>query len=253
MNRRPTLTIRTPEGIAFAIETASPVARFLALVIDQICVYALSTVLTMVCSAVGFINSDVAGALWMLSWFVLSIGYPIALEWGMRGQTIGKRAMRLRVMDVQALRLTFSQVVVRNLLRFVDVLLAFYMVGGMASLVSPRGQRIGDLAANTVVVYHPLVSEPDLTPVLPGKFNSFRQYPHLAARLRQQITPREAGLMLRALMRRDTMDDAARVSLFEEMRDRVAGLVEFPIESTEGLSAEQYVRNVADILFRPQA
>jgi len=47
----------------------------------------------------------------------------------------------------------------------------------------------GDLAANTIVVRHPAAAEPDFEKILPGKFNSFREYPHLAARLRQNVTP----------------------------------------------------------------
>ena len=252
MNREATLTIRTPEGIAFAVQTANPMARFLALVIDQFCIYGLSAAVTAVSSAVGWISGDLAGALWMLSWFALSIGYPIVFEWGMRGQTIGKKALRLRVMDVEALRLTFSQIVVRNLLRFVDVLPAFYLVGGAVSLMNSRGQRVGDLAANTVVVYQPRVEEPDLAQALAGKYNSFRSYPHLAARLRQNVAPREAELLVRALVRRDALGDTARVALFEELRARLVHVVEFPAEATEGLSAEQYVRNVADLLFERQ-
>ena len=251
MNRRQTLTIQTPEGIVFSLETANPVTRFLALAIDQVCIYIVVTVLTAVVRMVGFISSDLAGALWMLLTFAAMLGYPIALEWFMRGQTVGKKLLRLRVMDVQALRLTFSQVVVRNLLRFVDALPGLYLLGGVTSLVNSRGQRLGDIAANTLVIYQPRVPEPDLEQILPGKFNSFRAYPHLAARLRQNIEPREAGIYLRALLRRDALEDLARVSLFRELRRTIETAVTFPSDVTESISDEQYVRNVVDILFRP--
>lgn len=250
MNRQKTLTIRTPEGIVFSLETANPVTRFFALAIDQFCIYLVVTVLTTLVRLVGFISGDLSGALWLLMTFAAMLGYPILLEWFLRGQTVGKKLLRLRVMDVQALRLTFSQVVVRNLLRFVDAFPGLYLLGGVTSLINPRGQRLGDIAANTMVIYHPIVPEPDLDQVLPGKFNSFRAYPHLAARLRQNVSPREAGICLRALLRRDELDDQARVALFRELRQTVGSLVSFPAEVIEGLSDEQVIRNMVDILFR---
>src|SRR5262249_58768067 len=57
-------------------------------------------------------------------------------EWYWRGQTVGKRMLRLRVVDRQGLRLQPSQIITRNLLRFVDGLPAFYMLGGLTSLLN---------------------------------------------------------------------------------------------------------------------
>ena len=54
--------------------------------------------------------------------FAISVGYAIFTEWFWRGQTVGKRLLRLRVIEEQGLRLQFSQIVTRNLLRFVDML-----------------------------------------------------------------------------------------------------------------------------------
>jgi hypothetical protein len=92
--------------------------------------------------------------------------------------------------------------------------------------------------------------EPDFEKILPGKYNSFREHPHLAARLRQNVAPREAGLALEALLRRDQFEDQARPALFAEIRAHFEGVVRFPPETTDGLSDEQYVRNAVDVLFR---
>ncbi len=91
-------------------------------------------------------------ALVILGYFVVQVGYGIACEWLWRGQTVGKRLLRLRVMDAQGLHLQFSQVALRNLLRFVDSLPAFYLVGGLVSLLNSRAQRLGDFVANTIVI-----------------------------------------------------------------------------------------------------
>jgi len=100
------------------------------------------------------------------------------------------------------------------------------------------------------VVRNPRMSEPDLEQLVGGKFNSLREYPHLAARLRQRVSPGEASLALQALMRRDEFDPPARVLLFRELVAHFQAIVDFPPEATEGIADEQYVRNLADILFR---
>jgi uncharacterized RDD family membrane protein YckC len=248
---RKTLTIQTPEGIAFSLTLADPITRFMALAMDLLCVYGLSAVAAMAASALGLLSLDLAAAVSLIASFVLSVGYPIALEWYWKGQTVGKRVLRLQVMDEQGLRLQFHQIVIRNVVRILDALPLFYLVGGLASLISPRGQRVGDLAAGTIVVAHPRIAEPDLEQLLPGKYNSCLDHPHLAARLRHCVTPAQAGVIVQALLRRDALDPEARLALFAALRQRLTAIVRFPPEATDGISDEQYVRNVAEILFRP--
>ena len=248
--RTNSLLIRTPEGITFSLLLAGPVTRFLAWLLDFFVVMVVTIALGHVLSLARLLSVDLATALGVAVYFAVSIGYGMALEWFWRGQTIGKRLLRLRVMDAQGLRLRPSQIVIRNLLRFVDGLPFFYLVGGIATLVSQRGQRLGDFAANTIVMRNPKLPELDLDQLLAGKFNSLRQYPHLAARLRQRVSPREAGLALQALLRRDELEPAARVELFEQLSRLFREHVAFPQEATDGISDEQYVRNVVDIVFR---
>lgn len=245
-----TLQITTPEGISFSLNLAGPITRFLAYAIDLLCIQVSLMIVRSVIGMLGIISSDVATGMAILAYFVVQIGYGIALEWFWRGQTIGKRLLRLRVMDEQGLYLQFSQVVIRNLLRFVDSLPAFYLVGGIACLVSRRAQRLGDFAARTIVVRAVSVAEPDLEQLLADKFNSFREYPHLAARLRQRVDPQEASIALQALLRRNEFDPVERVELFAQITEYFKTIVDFPQEATDGISDEQYIRNVADILFR---
>jgi hypothetical protein len=128
----------------------------------------------------------------------------------------------------------------------------FYLVGGVFSLCNSRAQRLGDLVANTIVVRQLKLPEPDVDQLVAGKYNSLRDYPHLEARLRQRVSPREAGLALQALLRRDQLDSQARLDLFEQMASHFRSLVLFPAEACEGITPEQYVRNVVDVLFRPR-
>jgi hypothetical protein len=148
------------------------------------------------------------------------------------------------------MRLQFDQIVTRNLLRAIDMLPVFYFVGGISCWFSPKCQRLGDIAANTIVVRTPRVSEPDLDQLLSGKFNSLRQHPHLAARLRQRVSPGEAATALQALMRRDEFDPSARVALFGQLAQHFQAKVAFPHEAIDGLADEQYIRNVVDVIYR---
>jgi len=250
MARVNTFRIRTPEGITFALTLAGPVARFLAWAVDIAVILVLSVLLSTVLGALEFISADFVRALGILLFFAFQLGYGIATEWLWRGQTAGKKVMHLRVVDAQGLKLHAAQIVVRNLLRAVDWLPLFYCLGGAVALVSRRSQRLGDLAANTLVIREVRPSQPDLDQLLSGKFNSLRLHPHLEARVRQRVSPAEAQLALQALVRRDDFAPEARVELFARLADHFRSLVEFPPEATEGLADEQYVRNVVDVLFR---
>ncbi len=246
------LRIRTPEGIAFSYQLAGPVARCMAWGVDLFAILVIGQGVSSLCAKFALISPDFATALSMIAYFVVSIGYGVFTEWAWRGQTFGKRIMRLRVMDAHGLRLQFNQILMRNLLRFADLLPGCYLVGGVAMVLSRRAQRLGDLAANTVVVHIPKHAEPDLDQLLAGKFNSLRQFPHLEARLRQRTTPEEARLALQSLVRRDDLDPDARVRLFGELAEHFKTLVAFPPEAVEAMPDEQYVRDVVDLLFRPR-
>lgn len=246
------LTIRTPEGIEFSLHLAGPMTRFMAWGVDLGTIAVLTFILNVLLSSMAFISPDLAWAVSILGYFVLFIGYGVVTEWFWRGQTLGKRLLRLRVMDVHGLHLRFSQIVIRNLFRFVDSFPGLYLVGGVTCLISRRAQRLGDFAANTIVVWNPRIPEPDLDQLLEGKYNSFSEYPHLEARLRQNVSPTEAKIALQALLRRDELQPHARVEFFQDLASHFRDVVQFPQEATDGISDEQYVRNVVDALFRPK-
>lgn len=248
--RTRTLLIRTPEGIVFSLLLAGPITRFLAWVIDLAVIAGAAGVARSVLGFTGLISVDLSQGLAILAYFIISIGYGITAEWRWRGQTVGKRLLRLRVMDVQGLTLRFSQVVIRNILRFVDSLPLLYAVGGIACLFSRRAQRLGDIAADTIVARIPRTVDPDLKQIFAGKFNSLRDHPHLCSRLRQRTTPEEAAIALQAVMRREEFDPASRVALFQKIGAHFRSLVEFPEETMHGITDEQYVRNVVDVLYR---
>src|ERR1035437_6542485 len=225
-----TLKIRTPEGIEFALPLAGPVSRMLAFAVDIGVVITIGSVAKQVLGPLGFFGKDFSDAIRIVAYFVISLAYMALAEWLWRGQTVGKRLLGLRVVDAGGFRLEPSQVIVRNLMRFVDGLPALYLVGGIACLVSRNRQRLGDLAAGTVVIRAPKLKRPDLDQLLGGKYNA-----------------------LEALLRRDEIEPRARLELFGELAEDFRRLVEYPAEVVEQLSDEQYVRNVVEVLFRSRS
>jgi uncharacterized RDD family membrane protein YckC len=245
------IAIHTPEGVAFSLPLAGPFSRFLAWLLDLFCIAVAGKILQLLVIWLAVIDQDLSQAISILLYFVLSIGYAMALEWYWHGQTLGKRVVGLRVLDIRGLRLRPSQIIIRNLLRAVDVLPTCYLLGGIVCILTRHGQRLGDLAGNTIVVRTARYSEPRIDRILKQtRYNSLKEHPHLVARLRQQIGPGEADLALRTLARRDELDPNARVALFKSMSDLFKSKVTFPEETVFGVSDEQYVRNVVDLLFR---
>jgi uncharacterized RDD family membrane protein YckC len=95
-----------------------------------------------------FLASDAAGIVAVLLFFSLWFNYFAVCEWRW-GQTIGKNATGIEVRSIdRAPRLTYGQASIRNLLRLIDIL----VIGEVMIAVGKRKQRLGDLAAKTVVL-----------------------------------------------------------------------------------------------------
>lgn len=245
------LTIATPEGVVFSYQLATPVSRCLAWAVDAAAIAGMTYFVSRVVRVFGFLSPDFVTFLGVVLYFVISVGYGIVLEWRWRGQTVGKRLFGLRVIDVHGLRLQFPQIALRNLLRPIDLIPVFYLVGGVAALFTRLGQRLGDLAANTVVAHERYWEAPNLDPIAPAKYNSLLAYPRLAGRLRSLANPEAVGFALRAVAERDTFDSSARLELFADLAVYFRSLARFPEAAVEGLSDEQFVGAVLRVIYNP--
>lgn len=248
-----TLAIRTPEGVEFALPLAGPFSRMLAYSIDLAVIVTLGTLLSRLLAPLQLFGLDTAQALITVFYFVLTLAYSAVSEWAWRGQTVGKRLFGLRVVEATGLRLEPSQVIVRNVMRFVDLLPGLYLLGAMSCVLSRRRQRLGDLVAGTAVIRTPKLAEPDLDQIRGSKYNSLAEQRHLAARLRHKVTPEVARVALEALLRRGELDAASRLEMFHRLAEHFRSLVAYPPEVVEQLSDEQYVRGVVEVLFTRQA
>ncbi len=150
--------VETPELVTISFAVAGIGSRGAAALIDGL----LVLVLLLVLSAVGIGSilalgrgggGAVALAILLLLQFGVFWGYFVLFEWLNDGQTPGKRWLGLRVVQDGGFSVTFANAAVRNLLRLVDAQPGLlYGVGIVATLVSKRGKRLGDLVAGTIVV-----------------------------------------------------------------------------------------------------
>ena len=248
--RQSALVIETPEGVAFSYRLATPAVRSFAWGLDAMVLAGASYLITQAAGVLRLLGPDWAAGVGTVTFFLFSIAYGILCEWRWRGQTIGKRLFRLRVIDSHGLRLRLSQVVLRNLMRVFDGLPILYLVGAVSCVFSRNLQRLGDLVANTVVVREGRWEDPDIERIAPAKYNSLLAWPHLAARLRSQAEPEAVAMAVRAVTHRDQYDPVARVELFGSLAGYFRTLATFPPAALEGISDEEYVRSVLRVIYR---
>jgi uncharacterized RDD family membrane protein YckC len=160
--------VETPENVEVSFELAGPGSRFCALMIDMLLMWLLIFLLFIATCIVDssvldeFAETDHSSsdhevsawgvALVILFLSLLVFGYSAFFEIVMRGQTPGKRSLKLRVLRDDGTPATALDICVRNIVRLVDFLPGFYVVGGLTCLLSATNKRLGDMAAGTIVV-----------------------------------------------------------------------------------------------------
>lgn len=167
------VTISTPENVSFTFELAGLGSRFIALLVDMFvqfvifwgvamgiylvglgAVVAVAVTMTDKTAVARVTGAIVIGAvaLIILAFFLIGWSYFILFEVRSGGQTPGKRLMNLRVLRDKGQPVRFFDSAIRNILRAVDWLPGMYMVGIVSILANRSNQRIGDIAAGTMVV-----------------------------------------------------------------------------------------------------
>lgn len=156
------ISVSTPEGVRLELVVAGVGTRMAAALIDafiqSLLVLAVVVVGSLGALAVGGL-SGYAEALSAVAVFLIVFGYHVAFEMLASGRTPGKAAIGLRVVGAQGQPLGGLASVVRNLVRILDFLPLLYGTGLVAVLLSGRRQRLGDLAAGSVVIVERVVAE----------------------------------------------------------------------------------------------
>jgi uncharacterized RDD family membrane protein YckC len=246
-----TYRVRTPEMVEFTFPVAGLASRFLAWLVDALCMVGVLALILIACVTLGLVSSAAAGPAGLITSiavavffaFLVSWGWSLAFEAAWDGRTPGKRLVGLRVIGDSGVRITIAQAAIRNFFRVLDSLPLTYVLGAIAHLVSPRGQRIGDVVAGTVVVREEKRSVPSRIGFPEAKYNSFLEDPALAARIARRVRQDERELLLELLLRRDELELATRTELFGRLAKHLSKKLELP-ESATFLSDEKLVMNV---------
>jgi len=148
------LVVATPERVSFGYQVAGLGTRAIAQLLDLLIVFGILVALSLAAGGVSaFTNNALAGELILIiGGFITVFGYFWASEAMWSGQTLGKKAFRLRAVGDRGEPLTFLQAGIRNIVRIVDFLPYGYGVGVVVLFINGRGKRLGDLAAGTIVV-----------------------------------------------------------------------------------------------------
>ncbi|MBN9521422.1 RDD family protein [bacterium] len=155
------MRIDTPEQIGLDLELAGLGSRFVAQMVDWVWKVLLSLVLGMIGAIVfallGAANpfespSKVLAAVLVTLLYLVWLGYGVYFEVRWNGQTPGKRFAHIRVVRLGGAPVDAVSAGVRNLLAAGDFLPSFFLLGSTLILLTANRQRLGDLAAGTIVV-----------------------------------------------------------------------------------------------------
>lgn len=195
------ILVETPEGIALQLRAAGVLPRASAWIIDAVIRMAIVWGVAIV---IGVLGESGVG-IYLMALFALFWLYPVLFEVLRDGQTPGKQAMRLRVINANGTPVTWIASIVRNLIRTVDMLPFGYAFGLLACLVDPHSRRLGDLVAGTLVVYAgsashagdapnvPVVDPP--WPLSPGERAAVVEFAERAAQLTLERQQELAALL----------------------------------------------------------
>jgi uncharacterized RDD family membrane protein YckC len=147
------IALVTPERITFRYPLAGPFRRSLSYLIDVLVWFSLMALVLLVCVLASFVASTAVITIFLLVWFFMQWGYGAALETLWNGQTIGKKALSIRVLSTDGTPITGGQALLRNFTwTFEGVLPLLYLPAVVSCAATRRYQRLGDLLARTMVV-----------------------------------------------------------------------------------------------------
>lgn len=224
------IEISTPERVTVAYELAGVGSRMLAQVIDALIVIAIVSGILV---AAGTIHGSLALAIAIGGVTLTPVAFFLIVEWLRHGSTPGKAALHLRVVCATGEPLGLSDSAVRNVIRIIDFLPFAYILGGICAIISKDGRRLGDMAANTVIVR---VDDERATAAFAGSFAAAA-----ADAEREPIPPELMAIAIAYRRRMRQIDLGPR----DELASRIATRIEPYWPRPEGMNEEEYVIRAA--------
>lgn len=155
-------TLELAEGVEIRLRIAGPFLRLVAFSIDVLVQGGALMVVGLLGDLMGnIVGLNVASGVMMLFYFFVSWFYFVLMEAGKSGATLGKKAMGLRVVQSTGARLTMGQAMIRNFIRVIDL---WFPLLPLVPFLNKKFQRLGDMAAGSLVVY----AKPLVEPVMSG-------------------------------------------------------------------------------------
>jgi uncharacterized RDD family membrane protein YckC len=235
-------TVLTPEHVLIELPPAGLGSRFVALTVDFTIVAGTSSLVGKLLALL--LPHAIERAVIATLTFVLTWGYHVYFETRHQGRTPGKRLVGLRVVDGRGLPLTVRQSFVRNIVRALDFAPVAYGLGGLVCRLDGRNRRLGDIAADTLVIRDARPFTYDRRETRGPAFNSLRT-PRTLRAIRARIGVAEREHILRLVERADDLLDPVRLELMQDAGAhyrRILGL------DDPGLSGENLVRGLAGVL-----
>lgn len=222
------IEIVTPERVELSFPIAGLGSRFVAAMIDILLITALNLIVGVVLSflLLGFIGeggeylASIGLSIQIIAHFLLTAGYYIYYEYKWNGQTPGKRKMKLRVMRYGGLPVDFASVLIRNMMRIIDLLLFAVAVGFLVFFLSKLSQRPGDYVAGTIVVKDRNVTLRDLDKYLKMSDSDQRDN-NIPDKRFEKLVPEDAQLIELFLTRRGDMDPSQRREMAQQIGDGI--------------------------------
>lgn len=150
------------EGVDIRLRVAGPTIRAFACLIDFVIQVVVLIILRIALLMLAIVSPELYEGLIILVMFAIWWLYTVVFEASKLGATLGKLMLGLRVVQSSGAPLTLQHSVIRNLLRVADMLPVGYCIGLASCMCTRNFQRLGDLAADTVVIY----KDPKINPAL---------------------------------------------------------------------------------------
>jgi uncharacterized RDD family membrane protein YckC len=237
------VVVITPEHVPIVLTPAGLGSRFLALAIDTMITFGLPLLAVRLLRPLLSAGSTIA--LWITLQFFFTFVYHVYFETLRQGRTLGKRALRLRVVDSRGLPITAAQSLVRNAVRAVDSLPLLYGAGGFAALIDRNGRRLGDIAAETLVIEERIPVEYHGSAIAQRRFNSLRT-PRILRLIRHNVSLDEREMLLELCLRSEKLEPARRYEIMEHVGEYYRRVLDI---DDPRLTGENLVRDLTSILF----
>jgi uncharacterized RDD family membrane protein YckC len=234
------ISVATPEGVTLEVTLAGVGSRFVAGVIDQLLRWSVLLALGILLAILeggfgnGFSGAGVVAVI--VGAFLVQFGYDVLFETLASGRTPGKRWTGLRVVKKGGTPVGFLASALRNILRIVDSLPGFYLVGILSVMFTANNQRLGDLAAGTIVV-----RERRQSTALPAAVAAAEAPADSGLYDVSAVSAEELATVRRFLDRRPTLTPEARDRLARDMATRLGPKVVGPPRQWEPEAFLEYL------------